>query len=189
MLRWRLASECAYSCGRAAAGREDWTHMLVPRLLLAWHRVEGNYHRLPGPLSPQNVLTTCVSYRQGWETASKEGVREIVGWAGCQITGLYKDKSFPWKKKGQEMLFGVSHLWWRMEKCGMLCWRNFRAVNECNESVFEMKDCKKEQNREKKQRKQKWACSVKICVCEMHFGWVQVEKRQKSAVACWRNSS
>ena len=47
--------------------------------------------------------------RERWirmrERLREEGDRQrgIVGRAGCQTTGLYKDKSFfPWKKKGKK---------------------------------------------------------------------------------------
>lgn len=33
------------------------------------------------------------------ERLEKGGRRGIVGRAGCQTKGLYKDNSFPWKKK------------------------------------------------------------------------------------------
>lgn len=56
------------------------------------------------------------------ERLREEGDRQrgIVGRAGCQTTGLYKDKSFfPWKKKGKKccleaVIFGDA---WKSVEC------------------------------------------------------------------------
>lgn len=118
---------------------EDWSHMLVPSLLpgLSAHTAQLYDHLRELRIGMRDNL------ERGQTTEWDE-----------QAAGLYKGTSFPWKNR-QEMLFGVSHRWWRMEKCGMLCWRNFRAANECNGSMLEMKACKVEQQKERrKERKE-----------------------------------
>lgn len=65
---------------------------------MGWHRKRAV--RTPRPTKFKFFACLHERWIRMRERLEKGGQRKIVGRAGCQTTGLYKDKSFPWKKKG-----------------------------------------------------------------------------------------
>lgn len=87
--------------------------MFVPRLLLAWHRGVGNNHSLLGLPTHRAPPFDCSHERRMGTRARLERERQTERNGSRKErlpnAGLYKDR-FSMEKRGQEMLFGVSHL-------------------------------------------------------------------------------